>query len=100
MLARTKRGGRSLTMTLALELPDAWRALLGLDTGDAAVRAREMLVLEGYREGRLSRGQAAEMLGLGFHDAEVFFKKYGAEQQPSREEQEQDAQAIRSLLRK
>ena len=84
-------------MTLALELPDAWRRLLGLDTGDAAVRAREMLVLEGYREGKLSRGQAAEMLGLGFHEAEVLFKKYGAEQQPSLEEQEQDARAIRSL---
>ena len=87
-------------MILALDLPDAWRRLLGLETGDAAVRAREMLVLEGYREGRLSRGQAAEMLGLGFHEAEVLFKKYGAEQQPSWEEQEQDAQAIRSLRRK
>lgn len=87
-------------MTLALELPDAWTHLLGLNTEDAATRAREMLVLEGYREGRLSRGQAAEMLGLGFPDAEVFFKKYGAEQQPSWEEQEQDAQAVRSLRRR
>ena len=87
-------------MTLALELPDAWSRLLGLDTEDAAVRAREMLVLEGYREGRLSRGQAAEMLGLGFHEAELLFKKYGAEQQPSWEEQEQDAHAIRSLRRR
>jgi hypothetical protein len=43
-------------MTLAIELPDAWRRLLGLDTGDAAARVREMLVLEAYREGRLSRG--------------------------------------------
>jgi predicted HTH domain antitoxin len=87
-------------MTLALELPDAWRVLLGLDSADAETRAREMLVLEGYREGRLSRGQAAEMLGLGFHEAEAIFKKYGVEQQPSWDEQEEDARAIRSLLRK
>jgi hypothetical protein len=87
-------------MTLALELPDGWSRLLGLDTEDAAGRVREMLVLEGYREGRLSRGQAAEMLGLGFHEAETFFKKYGAEQQPSWEEQEHDARAIRALRRR
>jgi predicted HTH domain antitoxin len=87
-------------MTLAIELPDAWRRLLGLDGGDAAVRAREMLVLEGYREGRLSRGQAAEMLGLGFHEAEVLFRKFGAEQQPSWEDQQQDAQAVRELLKR
>jgi len=73
-------------MTLVLELPDAWKRLLGLDTGDAATRARQMLVLEGYREGRLSRGQAAEMLGLGFHEAESFFKRHGAEQQAIWEE--------------
>lgn len=85
-------------MTLILELPDAWKRLLGLDTGDAAGRAREMLVMESYREGRLSRGQAAEMLGIGFHEAESLFKQYGAEQQPTWEELEQSTQTLRSLL--
>ena len=85
-------------MTLVLELPDAWKRLLGLDTGDAAGRAREMLVIESYREGRLSRGQAAEMLGLGFHEAEAFLKRYGANQQPTWEEFEHSTQELRSLL--
>lgn len=84
-------------MTLVLELPDSWKQLLGLDTADAAGRAREMLVIEGYREGKLSRGQAAEMLGLGFHEAENLFKRYGANQQPTWDELEQGAQAFRSL---
>jgi predicted HTH domain antitoxin len=84
-------------MTLILELPDAWKQLLGLDNADAAGRAREMLVIESYREGMLSRGQAAEMLGLGFHEAEILFKRYGATQQPTWEELEQSAQAFRSL---
>jgi hypothetical protein len=57
-----------------------------------------MLVLEGYREGRLSRGQAAEMLGLGFHEAEAFFKHHGAEQQPSWAELEASSDQFRSLL--
>jgi predicted HTH domain antitoxin len=84
-------------MTLILELPDSWKQLLGLDTADAAARAREMLVIESYREGKLSRGQAAEMLGLGFHEAEILFKRYGANQQPTWDELEQSAQAFRSL---
>lgn len=86
-------------MTLAIEMPDSWSGLLGLDGRDAAVRAREMLVLEGYREGRLSRGQAAEMLGLGFHEAEGFFLKFGAEQQVSFEDQEADIRAAEKWLR-
>jgi predicted HTH domain antitoxin len=86
-------------MTLVLELPDAWKKPLGLDTSDAAQRAREMLITESYREGRLSRGKAAEMLGLGFHDAEEFFKKRHAEQQPSWEELEATSAKLRDLLK-
>jgi predicted HTH domain antitoxin len=85
-------------MTLVLELPDSWKQLLGLNTADAADRAREMLVVESYREGRLSRGQAAEMLGLGFHEAEILFKRCGAEQQPTWEELEQSTQAFKALI--
>ncbi|MFO1437889.1 MAG: UPF0175 family protein [Verrucomicrobiaceae bacterium] len=85
-------------MTLVLELPDAWKRLLGLDTDDAATRARQMLVLEGYREGRLSRGQAAEMLGLGFHEAESFFKRHGAEQQATWAELQDSGEKLRQLV--
>jgi predicted HTH domain antitoxin len=85
-------------MTLVLELPDSWKGLLGLDTADAAARAREMLVIESYREGRLSRGQAAEMLGLGFHEAEVLLNHCSANQQPAWEELEHSANELRSLM--
>lgn len=85
-------------MTLILDLPDTWKGLLGLDTADAATRAREMLVIEGYREGRLSRGQASEMLGIGYHEAEAILMRYGADQQPTWEELEHSASVIRSLI--
>ena len=85
-------------MNLIIDLPDSWKPLLGLDTGNASLRAREMLIMESYREGRLSRGQAAEMLGLGFHEAEAFFKRHGAEQQPSWNELEESGQELRNLL--
>ena len=85
-------------MTLVLDLPDSWKQLLGLDKADAEARAREMLVIESYREGRISRGQAAEMLGLGFHETEILLKHYGAEQQPTWDELEQSAKALKSFL--
>jgi predicted HTH domain antitoxin len=85
-------------MTLVLDIPDAWKRPLGLDNADAAARAREMLVIESYREGNVSRGQAAEMLGLGFHEAEILFKRYGANQQPTWEELEQSTQVFKAHI--
>jgi predicted HTH domain antitoxin len=84
-------------MTLLLELPDSWKSLLGLDTGDAVGRARQMLVIEGYREGRLSRGQAAEMLNLGFHEVEELFSRVGAAQQPTWDEMELSGKNLRAI---
>lgn len=57
-----------------------------------------MLVIESYREGKLSRGKAAEMLGLGFHETEALFKRYGANQQATWEESERSVQAFKSLM--
>ena len=69
-----------------------------MNTPDAAGRACEMLVIESYREGKLSHGQAAEMLRLGLHEAEVLFKRYAADQQPTWAELEQSTQVFRSLI--
>lgn len=85
-------------MPLILEIPDSWKGPLGLDTADAAGRAREMLVIESYREGKLSRGQAAELLGLGFHETEALLKRYGANQQVTWEESERSVESLKSLM--
>lgn len=87
-----------LRMTLVLDLPDSWKSLLGLDSGDATNRARQMLVLEGYREGRLSRGQVSEMLGLGFHETETFLAEHRAEQQPNWLDLEAATRELRTRL--
>jgi hypothetical protein len=91
--------GRTDPMTLDLDLPDSWESLLGLDSGDAANRARQMLVLEGYREGRLSRGQVSKMLGLGFHETESLLATHHAQQQPTWDELEAGSNQLRSRLR-
>jgi hypothetical protein len=38
------------------------------------------------------------MLGLGYNDAEAFFKRRGADQQPSWEESEASAEKLRASL--
>ncbi len=90
--------GHTDPMTLGLDLPDSWESLLGLDSGDAANRARQMLVLEGYREGRLSRGQVSEMLGLGFHETESLLATHHAQQQATWDELEAGSDQLRSRL--
>jgi predicted HTH domain antitoxin len=55
------------TTTLPLELPDEVIALLGSPQA-AADRAREVLVLDLLRQGRISQGRAAALLGLTRHD--------------------------------
>ena len=51
------------TRTMTVELPEELVALLGSPEA-AAARAREALVLGLLREGRLSQGQAARLLGV------------------------------------
>jgi len=92
------QAGHTHSMTLVLDLPDAWGKLLGLNSSDATQRALQMLVLEGYREGRLSRGQVAEMLDLGFHETEVFLAEHHAEQQPTWLELEAGTSQLRSQI--
>ncbi len=65
-------------MLLSLELPDPIARSLRLDGPRSNQLALEMLALEGYREGNLSRGQVSEMLDMEFNETEKFLKDHGA----------------------
>ena len=51
------------TLTLVVEMPEEVVALLGSPEA-AAARARQALTIDLLREGRISQGKAAELLGL------------------------------------
>lgn len=51
------------TRTLSLEFPEELVALLG-SPEDVAAQAKEALVLELLRQGRISQGKAAALLGV------------------------------------
>ena len=71
---------------------------LRLDGPQRGRRALEMLALEGYREGELSRGQVSEMLDMGFHDTEQFLHDHGGFLQYTMEDLEQDSKNLRQFL--
>lgn len=85
-------------MTLTVEIPDQFTRPLQLNGPRGERRALEMLALEGYREGSLSRGQVSEMLGLSFFEAEEFLRCHAATQCASFAEMERSSIALRTLL--
>jgi hypothetical protein len=85
-------------MTLTVEIPDQFMLPLALNGPQPERRALEMLALEGYREGILSRGQVGEMLALSFFETEAFLHRHSATQSPDFSEMERSSNALRSLL--
>jgi predicted HTH domain antitoxin len=55
-------------VTVHLDLGEELVALLREQKEPIAVVVRELIVLELYRQGAVSRGKAAEFLGLSLHD--------------------------------
>ena len=87
-------------MTFSVEVPDAFVKQLHLDGPQPDRRALELLALEGYRSGELSRGKVGQLLGLSFYETEEFLKKHGAEIQLSMEEFERGAAALEDYIRR
>ena len=77
--------------------PDQIATDLGAE-GDIPRRILEATALEGYRDGRLSRGQVSEMLGLGFSDTEAFLKRHHALLHYSLADQEADRATLDRIL--
>lgn len=85
-------------MLVSVELPDQIAKQLHLDGEQRNRRALEILALEGYRNGELSRGQVSELLGLEFNETMQFLKTRDSIRSITLEEFEQDAKRLRELL--
>ena len=81
---------------LTLELPDELLDLLG-SPEVVAVKVREALVLDLLRDGRISQGQAARLLGITRWDVLDLMAQHGVPSGPeSAEEMRQEIDAARS----
>jgi len=81
-----------------MEVPDQIARSLHLDGPQPNRRALEMLALEGYRAGDLSRGQVGTLLGLSFYETEEFLKGNKITFELTHEEFQEGSKALEALL--
>jgi predicted HTH domain antitoxin len=62
---------------ITISVPVEIAANLAIDENDLSRKTLEALAIEGYREGHLSIGQLAEMLGQSVLEAEEFLQMKG-----------------------
>jgi len=65
-------------MNLSVELPDSLAHQMELGGAQGQRRVLEILALDSYSSGKLSQGLVGELLGLSFHETEVFLKAHHA----------------------
>ena len=61
-------------MEVVVDVPEQVAKTLGYSAESLPRRALEALLVDECARGRLSRGKVAELLGLGFQEAERLFK--------------------------
>ncbi len=61
-------------MEITLQVPQSLAEALGYTSETLPRRALQALVVDECARGRLSRGKAAEILGLSFQEAEELFR--------------------------
>jgi predicted HTH domain antitoxin len=87
-------------MSVTISLPEAIEHQLEDAWGEKNLsrKALESLVIEAYREGKLSAGQVAEALGLSVIETEAFLKERGVALPYTLEDLEQDRDALKRAL--
>jgi len=89
-----------MSRTIAIEIPDELIELLGSEA-DIGREAKQALVMDLVRRGEISRGKAAELLGISVWDLPELLSRYEIPWFNYSEEQlEQDMAALRSLDKK
>jgi predicted HTH domain antitoxin len=60
----TRRRGYDAGMSVSFNIPKPFEDVLRAEWGDLDLAAKDALVIESYRTGKLSIGQVADLLGL------------------------------------
>jgi predicted HTH domain antitoxin len=80
--------------TITVELPDTVIQELTPSPGEISRRVLELVVLEGYRSERYSRGEVAQLLGLGWHETEQFLAEQGLPYQYTLQDLDEDRRTL------
>jgi predicted HTH domain antitoxin len=86
-------------MSITFELPKEVEQSLREKFGDLNQAAKEAFLVQGYREGRLSMGQVARVLGKGVVETQAWLSEKGAPLNYSPDDLEEDRKTIADLPR-
>ena len=89
-------------MNVTLEIPDAIARQMHLDGPQAQRQALIGVVVEGFRQGTLSRGQVSELLNLSFWETADLLKEHGCGigSNQTFEEFERESELARAYLKR
>lgn len=86
-------------MTCTIEIPDPVADALEWAVPPSSREIIEMLLLERYREGKVSRGRISQLLDMNFWETEEWLHRHGALIEISPEESTRDINAAKAFLR-
>jgi predicted HTH domain antitoxin len=86
-----------MTTTITISLPTDIAANIAMDDGVLSRKTLEALAIESYREGDLSIGQLAEVLGFSVLEAEDFLNGKDVPLNYSLSDLEEDIETIKNL---
>jgi hypothetical protein len=88
-------------MAITIELPVTVEQKLRADLGDLAVVGKEAMLVELYRQGKISHGAFAEGLSLSRYEADDVLRRHRVtEDLPSSQELAAQTAGLRNLLNK
>ena len=85
-------------MSVTFEISKTTEAALRAEWGDLEQAAKESLLIESYRQGKISVGFLAEALGVGVLEADRWLAKRGVSLNYSREDWRRDGEIIEDLF--
>lgn len=86
-------------MTITFELPPDVEQQLRAQTSDLPTDAKEAMLVEFYRQDKLTRYQLAQALGLTRFETDALLKKHSVtEDLPTQQELEDDLKRAQSLV--
>jgi predicted HTH domain antitoxin len=86
-------------MALIIDISPENEKLLQAEWGDLNQAAREALIIESYRQSKLSIGQCSQILGKNLFETEAFFRSRHVELPLTKEDIEQDKTCLERILK-
>jgi predicted HTH domain antitoxin len=72
-------GWRLAAVSVIIDIPVETEKILRAEWGDLSRAASEALLIESYRQGKLSLGQCSEIFGKTIAETEAFFRSRGVD---------------------